>query len=175
MPLHLKPLDVSAALEGYESVLIVSCPICPPVSAATDTDSPLIEFFKSGIKTGAYEDYIRDMRESLEERGVETGVFTSYLPCTAMCLWTKGQRNRLLKRAKGYQAAVVMGCESARVTVEQVLKDTDCAVLLAMQLVGITNAKLKFRFPLTVELKDLVRVDANEQREGGPATRDPLR
>ncbi len=169
MPLHLKPLDMAAELEGYESVLIVSCPICPPVSLATDTGSPLIEFFKNGIKTGAYEDHLRDMREALEQRGVRTGVFTSYLPCTAMCLWTAGQRKRLLKRANGYQAAVVMGCESARYTVEETLKETDCAVLLAMQLVGITNAKLKFKLPLTVELGDLSRIDANEQREEGPA------
>ena len=174
MPLHLKPLDMSAELEDYESVLIVSCPICPPVSLATDTDSPLIEFFKSGIKTGAYEDYLREMCKPLEERGVRTGVFTSYLPCTAMCLWTTGQRKQLLKRAKGHQAAVVMGCESARVTVEQVLEGTGCAVLLAMQLVGITNAKLKFGLPLTVELKDLTRVDANEHRENEPAMRDQV-
>ena len=129
MPLHLKPLDMSSELEGYDSVLIVSCPICPPVSLATDKGSPLKEFFKSGLKTGAYEDHIREMRGNLEQRGVRTGVFTSYLPTTAMCLWTAGQRNRLLKRAKDYQAAVVMGCESARYTVEEALKGTDRAVL----------------------------------------------
>ena len=161
---------MSNELDGYDSVLIVSCPICPPVSLATDTGSPLLEFFKSGIKTRAYEDHIREMRESLEQRGIKTGVFTSYLPCTAMCLWTTGQRNRLLKCAKDYQAAVIMGCESARVTAEEELKDTDCAVLLAMELVGITNAKLKFEFPSTVKLEDLERVDANERREGESAT-----
>ena len=64
MPLHLKPLDMSAELRGYKSVLIVSCPICPPVSLATDKGSPLIEFFKNGIKTGAYEDHLSDMPEA---------------------------------------------------------------------------------------------------------------
>ncbi|MDH3639973.1 MAG: hypothetical protein OES09_16140 [Gammaproteobacteria bacterium] len=162
MPLHLEPLDMSVELEGYKSVLIVSCPICPPVSLATDGGSPLMEFFRSGIKTGAYEDYVREVRKSLEERGVKTGVFTSYLPCTAMCLWTKGQRNRLWKRAKDYEAALVMGCESARYTVEETLKNTDCRVLLGMRLVGITNATLKFEFPLTAKLEDLARVKANE-------------
>ena len=170
MPLHLKPLDMSAELEGYESVLIVSCPVCPPVSLASDKGMPLMEFFKSGIKTRAYEDHIRDMRESLEQRGVKTGVFTSHLPTTAMCLWTTGQRNRLLKRAKGYQAAVVMGCESGRYTVEEALRGTGCTVLLAMQLVGITNAKLKFGLPVTVKLEDLARVDANAQGEVETAT-----
>ena len=162
MPLHLKPLDMAAELEGYESVLIVSCPVCPPVSLASDKGMPLMEFFKSGIKTGAYEDHIREIRKSLEQRGAKTSVFTSYLPCTAMCLWTKGQRNRLLKRAKDYEAALVMGCESARCTVEETLKDTNCKVFLGMQLVGITNATLKFEFPLTVKLEHLDRVKANE-------------
>ena len=168
MPLHLKPLDVSRELEDSSSVLIVSCPICPPVSLATDKDSPFMEFFKSGIKTGVYEDYIREVRQSLEQRGVKTDVFTSYLPCTAMCLWTAGQRNRLLKRAKHYQAALVMGCGSAKQTVEESLEHTDCDVVLGMKLVGITNATLKFEFPLTIKLEQLARVSANEEARDGP-------
>ena len=64
-----------------------------------------------------------------------------------------------------------MGCESARFTVEEALRGTDCAVLLAMQLVGIINAKLKFGLPLTVRPEDLARVDANEQGEVETATR----
>jgi hypothetical protein len=165
MPLHLEPLDVSAELAGYESVLIVSCPVCPPVSLATDKDSPFIEFFKHGIKTGAYEDHLHEIRESLEQSGVKTGVFTSYVPCAATCLWTKGQRNRLLKRAKDYDATLVMGCESARYTVEETLESTDCEVVLAMQLVGITNASLKFQFPFKVKLENSARVSANERVE----------
>lgn len=163
MPLHLEPLDLSDDLENYKSVLIVSCPVCPPVSLATDKGAPFMEFFKHGIKTAAYEEYLREIRGSLERRGVDTGVFTSYLPCAATCLWTRGQRNRLMKRAKDYDVALVMGCESARYTVEETLKDTDCDVILAMQLVGITNANLKFDFPLTVKLEDLARVRANER------------
>lgn len=170
MPLHLKPLDVSVELEKFKSVLIVSCAVCPPVSLATDNDSPFIEFFKHGIKTGAYEDYIQEIRESLEQRGVKTGVFTSYVPCGATCLWSRGQRNRLLKRAKDYEAALVMGCESARYTVEDSLKSTDCEVVLAMRLVGITNAALKFQFPLTVNLENLARVHANEKLEDMSST-----
>ena len=163
MPLHLEPLDLFTELENHKSVLIVSCPVCPPVSLATEKGSPLIEFFKSGIKTGAYEDYIRSIRESLEQQGVRTGVFTIYTPCPAMCLWTKGQRNRLLKRARDYEVALVMGCESARYTAEQALKSTDCEVVLAMRLTGITNATVDFGLPLTVSLEDLARVHANEE------------
>ncbi|MBT8099811.1 MAG: hypothetical protein KJO82_08675 [Gammaproteobacteria bacterium] len=168
MPLHLDTVDVSAELKNVDSVLIVSCPVCPPVSLATETDSPFIEFFRHGIKTGAYEDHVHDIRESLEQLGATTGVFTSYAPCPATCLWTKGQRNRLLKRARDYEAALVMGCESARQTVADTLEGTDCRVVPGMQLTGITNAILKFGFPLTVKLEDPVRVSAQEQREHPP-------
>ena len=34
MPLHPEPIDVSAKLEDFRSVLIVSCPAGPPVSLA---------------------------------------------------------------------------------------------------------------------------------------------
>ena len=163
MPLHLEPLDVSDDLEKYGSVLIVSCPICPPVSLATDQGSPFIQFFKSGVKTPAYEDFIHETRDSLEQRGVKTGVFTTYAPCPAMCLWTKGQRNRLRRRARSYEAVLVMGCESARQIAEQALNDTDCKVILGMQLVGITNATVNFRFPLTIDFEGAARVRANEK------------
>lgn len=163
MPLHLETLDVFNELEYFKSVLIVSCPVCPPVSLATENNSPLIEFFKSGIKTRAYEDCIQKGREALERCGIQTGVFTTYAPCPAMCLWTKGQRNRLLKRARNYDAALVMGCESARYTVERALKSTDCQVVLGMQLTGITNASVDFHFPLTITLENLARVKANEE------------
>jgi len=163
MPLHLESLDQSDRLQGCRSVLIVSCPVCPPVSVASDKDSPFIEFFKHGIKTPAYEDHVDKIRTSLEQNGTRTGVFTSYVPCPATCLWTRGQRQRLRKRAAGYDAALVMGCESARYTVAETLKGTQCDVVLGMELVGITNANLKFEFPLTVRLDDLGRVNANER------------
>ena len=163
MPLHLEPLDLSETLTSYKSVLLVSCPVCPPASLAGDDDSPFIEFIKHGIKTPAYEKYVNELRESLEDEGIRTGVFTSYLPCPTTCLWTAGQRKRLLKRAREYDAALVMGCTSAQCTVEETLKDTSCDAILGMRLVGITNARLKFQFPLNIELDSPMRVDANEQ------------
>ena len=165
MPFHLEPIDFSDELRGYASVLIVSCPVCPPISLATDTDSPFMEFFKHGIKTPAYEAHLSRIREDLERDGIKTGVFTSHFPSAAACLWTSGQRNRLLKRAAGYDAALVMGCESTRYTVADTLKETDCDVILGMELVGVTNAVLKFRFPQTIRLDNLDRVHANERVE----------
>jgi len=168
MPLHLKPVDVSAELEGFSSALIVSCPVCPPVSLAVQKGTPLIEFFKRGLKTGAFEDHIEELRERLEKRGVRTGVFCTYTPLPTMCLWTEGQRRRLLKRAKDYEAVLVLGCETARYTVEQTLENTDCRVLQAMQTTGLTNATVKFQFPLTVSLDNVTRVDARGMGNSPP-------
>jgi hypothetical protein len=157
-------LDVSHELEDCKSVLIVSCPVCPPASLATERNAPFIEFFKSGIKTRAYEDCLKEIREPLEQRGVRTGVFTTYAPCPATCLWTQGQRNRLRRRARDYDAALVMGCESARVTAELALEGTDCKVILGMEFMGIVNSTVKFELPLTVRLENPSLVSANEKR-----------
>jgi len=158
MPINLEPTDVFGDLEDVNSVLIVLCPVCPQFSLAMRKDSPWIEFFKNGLKTGALEDHIKEIRDPLEKRGVRTGVFTMRLPLPMMCLWTTGQRKRLLKRAKGYEAVVVLGCDSAAFTAQQVLKSTDCRVIQAMRMVGITNATITHRFPLTFELQDTTRV-----------------
>ena len=152
MPVHLEPLDVSADLEQFRSVLIVSCPVCPPMCIAMQQNSPFIEFFKRGLKTGAFEDYIQSIRDPLEQRGVRTGAYSIHIPTPMMCLWTDWQRGRLLKRARDYEAVVVLGCDSATYTVQEVLKNTDCQVVPGMQMIGTTNATLKVRFPLTIEL-----------------------
>ena len=157
MPVHLEPLDVSADLEHFRSVLIVSCPVCPPMCLAMQQNSPFIEFFKRGLKTGAFEDYIQSIRDPLEQRGIRTGAYSIHIPTPMMCLWTDWQRGRLLKRARGYDAVVVLGCDSATYTVQEILKNTDCQVLPGMQMIGTTNASLKVRFPLTIEL-DMHRV-----------------
>ena len=153
MPLHLEPLDVSADLKNFRSVLIVSCPVCPPMCLAMQQNSPFIEFFKRGLKTAAFEDYIQSIRKPLEQRGVRTGMYSIHLPTPMMCLWTDWQRNRLLKRARDYEAVLVLGCDSAAYTAKEILKNTDCQVVQGMQMIGTTNATLKVRFPLTVELE----------------------
>ncbi len=153
MAIHLEPRDVIADLEAFNSVLIVSCPMCPQISLAMQKQKPLIEFFKHGLNTEAFEDYVKSIRESLEQRGIRTGVYTTRLPSPLMCLWTKGQRNRLLKRAKDYEAILVLGCISATDTVRDALKETDCQIFQGMRMKGISNATMKFEFPLKVKLE----------------------
>lgn len=153
MPAYLEPRDVSSELANFSSVLIVSCPVCPPMCLAMQKDSPFIELFKRGLKTGAFEDYIQSIREPLEERGVRTGAISMHAPTPMMCLWTESQRNRLLKHAKDYEAVVVLGCDSGTVTANDALKDTDCQVIQAMEMNGIINATAKIKLPLTVSFE----------------------
>jgi hypothetical protein len=80
-----------------------------------------------------------------------------------MCLWTRGQRKRLLKRAKDFDAVLVLGCDSATYSVRQALKDNECQIFQAMQMTGITNATVKLQFPLTVNLEETTRVGKREE------------
>lgn len=152
MPIRLEPRVVAADLERFKSVLIVSCPICPAVSLALLKGTPLIEFFKHGLKTGAFEDYVKSIREPLEARGIRTDTFIMRVPHPLMCLWTDRQRGRLLKRARDFEAVLVLGCHSAAHTARVALKDTETQVFQGMREMGLTNATIKLRYPMTVEL-----------------------
>jgi hypothetical protein len=152
MPLYLEPKDVIEQLEGFGSVLIVSCPVCPPMSMAMQSKKPFIQFFKHGFKTEAFEDYIQSIREALEKREIRTDVYTTRAPCPLMCLWTEGQRSRLLTLARDFEAVLVLGCNSATSTVEDALKDTDCQIFQGMRMKAVANATTRFRFPMNVEL-----------------------
>jgi len=162
MPINLEAIDIHDDLKDVGSALFVLCPVCPQFSLAMQTNSPWMELLKRGLKTGALEDHIRQMRESLEGRGVHTGFFTTRLPLPTMCLWTKGQRARLLRRAEGFDAVVVLGCDSAAFTAREVLKDSPCTVVQGMHTVGITNATVTYRFPLIFELQETTRVEIKQ-------------
>lgn len=152
MPILLQPTDLTSQLEQFGSVLIVSCPVCPAVSMAIARSEPLFDFFRHGVKTAALEDHIKSIQADLERRRVRTDVFTIRMPHPLMCLWTAHQRDRLLKRAGGFEAVLVLGCHSAAMTAEEALTDADCEVLLGMREVGLTNATIRYRPPARVEL-----------------------
>jgi len=153
MPVNLTPRDVSADLAEFNSVLIASCPVCPPMCLAMQKKAPFIEFFKHGIKTEAFEDYIKSIRDSLTERGVETGVFSIHTPTPMMCLWTERQRKRFLKRAREYEATLILACDSGTVSAKDALKETDRAVVQALDMDGVINAKTTIRFPLCISME----------------------
>ena len=153
MPVNLTPRDVSEDLWGCNSVLIADCPVCPPMCLAMQKEEPFIEFFKHGTKTGAFEDHIRSIRDTLTLRGARTDVFSIHTPTPMMCLWTKRQRKRLLKRAQDYEATLVLACDSGAVSAKDALKDTDCKVVQAMEMNGVINATTTIRFPLTVRME----------------------
>lgn len=150
MPVNLTPRDVTTDLAGFKSVLIASCPVCPPMCLAMQKGEPFIEFFKHGVKTAAFEDYIESIRDSLTQRGVRTGVFSIHTPTPMMCLWTKRQRARLLKRARDYEAVLVLACDSGTESARDALKDTDCQVIQSLDMDGVINATTSIQFPLTV-------------------------
>ena len=164
MPVNLTPRDVSADLADFNSVLIVSCPVCPPMCLAMKKEEPFIEFFKHGFKTGAFEDYIQSIRDSLTQRGVETGVFSMHAPTPMMCLWTKGQRERLLKRARDYEAVLILACDSGTESASDALKDTDCHIIQSLDMDGVINATTTIRFPMTIVME---RHDAPLSRHPG--------
>lgn len=167
MPVYLEPQNVIADLENHSSVLIVSCPVCPPMCLSMQKKTPFKEVHKRGLKTEAFEDYINEIKEPLEQRGVRTGVYTLYMPVPMMCLWTGRQHRRLLKHASDYEAVLVLGCDSATFTVTQALKDMSCQVIQAMRMTGIANATVKFRLPMTIELDmHLVPKPGIQHREG---------
>ncbi len=167
MPLRLEPLDVSGELENVSSVLIVSCPVCPPVSLAIEKRSPFLDVFKNGLKTSAFEEHIRGLREPLEQRGIRTDVFSLYGPVPMMCLWTNGQRKRLLKRAEDFDAVLVLGCDSATHSARRALEGAGCRTIQAMKVTGITNATVKFQFPGTVTLEEATRVERGVETDQG--------
>lgn len=174
MPIYLEPRDVTADLKDFGSVLIVSCPVCPAMSMAMQKNEPFIDFFKHGLKTPAFEDYIESVREPLEQRGIRTDVCTMRAPSPFMCLWTQGQRSRLRERAKDYDAVVVLGCDSAINTAKDALEDMDCQIFPAMRMKGTANATVKFRPPMTVELDR--RPSRKERRaRGNEDPADPSR
>ncbi len=177
MPILLQPTDPTSQLEQFGSVLIVSCPVCPAVSMAIARSEPLFDFFRHGVKTDALEDHIKSIRTDLERRRVRTDVFTIRLPHPLMCLWTARQRDRLLQRARGFEAVLVLGCQSAAMTAEEALSDTNCKVFLGMREVGLTNATIRYRPPARVEL-DVHPLPDNpfgRSKRRGPGDNDSLK
>lgn len=169
MPIHLEDLDVASEVAGSRSALIVPCNMCPGATLAERKRKPFIQFFKSLLKSAPLEQHIEGMRTQLKEQGVETRVFRSDLPHQwFVCMWTAGRRKKLQNQAKRHDAAIVLGCDSATETVRGSVESENCKVIEGMEVAGIMNAKLKFRFPGDISFEDctIVPISQRKSREG---------
>ena len=153
MPTYLKNVDVVPEVAKFQSALIVLCRFCPAVSLAVRNDKPYIEFFRRLLKTEPYEELIDNMQSRLKKEGLKTGVFKGNLINYLICLWTSGGRKKLIKHANQFEAIVVMGCESAYESVQEILKSTDCQVFHGMESEGVLNAIPKIRLPFNLWLE----------------------
>jgi len=177
MPIYLKDVDVVPEVAKFQSALIVLCRFCPAASLAMRKDKPYIEFFRRFLKTESYEQVINNVQSRLEKEGLKTDVFKgSLLPMPLnfiICFWNSGQRKKLLKHARQYEAIVVMGCEAAYQSVCKILNSTDCQIFPGMESEGIFEAIPKFRLPfnISLELSNVIAVhypDIQSRTEASP-------
>jgi hypothetical protein len=148
MPIHFDDLDVVSEVAGLSSALIVPCNMCPGVTVAVRENKPFIQFFKYGLVSGPFEQYLRALQSRLREHGVKTKVFKSILYHQwFMCLWTSAKRKKLQECSKQYDAVIVLGCESATETVRDAVKSNSCKVIEGMKVAGIMNAQIRFNLP----------------------------
>ena len=64
-----------------------------------------------------------------------------------LCMWSSRRRRKLAERAKNYDAVIVLGCDSATETIKDAVESSGCRVIEAMEVGGLTNARLKISFP----------------------------
>jgi len=153
MPFYLKARDLSTDTAALESALIVPCRFCPAASFAVREGKPYLEPFRSFLRTPAYESHIHALRSRLESRGIKTGVFDSKLPHHfVMCMWTSGRRQELARRAAGYDALIVLGCDGAVETARSSTKSTGCRVIPGMEIEGVMNVIPSLHLPLNIRL-----------------------
>jgi len=153
MPIYLKDVDVVPEVAKFQSALIVLCRFCPAASLAVRNDKPFIEFFRRLLKTEPYEELIDNMQSRLKKEGLKIGVFKGNLLNYMICLWTSGGRKKLIKHASQFEAVVVMGCESAYESVQEILKSTNCQVFQGMESEGVLNAIPKVHLPFNLSLE----------------------
>jgi hypothetical protein len=177
MPIFLQPKNNASSLYGFKSVLIVTCPVCPAVSLAIQQKKPYMELLRHFLATGALREQVAGLKADLEQRGIRTGTFTSYLPLPLMCLWSAGQRRRLLRKARGYQAIAILGCDAATVNARDALVSLGCEIVQMMQVAGIVTAIPAFEQGLDLKLntigKDCVVWPALPAAAADPRPLDP--
>lgn len=165
MPIHFKDMDVVSEVAGLSSALIVPCNVCPAVTVAVREERPFMQLFRSLLKSAPFEQYIGRLQSRLREKGVSSKVFRSSLYHQwFLCMWTSGRRKKLQERAKQYDAVIVLGCDSATVTVRDAVKSSGCKVVEGMKVAGIMNAKLSVHLPCNVSFEECTITPISQQR-----------
>ena len=155
MPLLLNDKDIVAELTELHSALIVPCNMCPAVTIAVRDRKPFMRIFRSLLTSMPFHQHIKALQYRLEEKGIKTKVFKSRLyHHWFMCMWTSGQRKRLMKQARKFEAVIVLGCDSATETVRELVKATDCKVIEGMEVVGIMKARPQLHFPDRISFEE---------------------
>ena len=168
MPFYLEEADVSTLLDGVQSVLLVPCRFCPAASLAVREKKPFLEPLRHFLRTDAYESHIRDLRRRLEDGGIRTALFDARMPYDFLpCMWTNGRRKALSRRAKEFDAVVVLGCDAAAEIVRDLIGQGHCRVITGMSVVGIMSVAPSVTWPLkvTLSMKGITSVGAEKPAE----------
>jgi hypothetical protein len=154
MPFYLEEIDVIPELAQFKSVLIVPCRFCPAASSALSRNEPYLEFLSRFLKTGSYEQFTKNLKLNLANQGVKTDIMKSnLLHQFVLCSWTSKKRNKLAKRARQYEALLVLGCEAAVHTIQDAVQSTSCQVIQGMKTMGLMSIKPKFHLPCNISLE----------------------
>ena len=151
MPIHLEDLDVLSGVNGLKTALIVPCNMCPAVTVAVKQDRPFIQLFRKFLKSPPFSEYVDALQKQLSDAGVTSSVFRSDLPHQwFVCMWTAGRRRKLKSTVNEYDAAIVLGCDTATETVRESTSGTNCRVIEGMEVTGFMNARMSLSFPCDI-------------------------
>ncbi len=164
MPLHLKDVDIIPEVEGLSSALIVPCNMCAAATVAINEGKPFLQIFKNFLKSAPFEQHIKRLQSRLRKKGVTSTVFKSNLPHQwFLCMCTQGRKSKLREYTEQYDAAIVLGCDSAVETVRDTAKSSGCKVIEGMKIEGIANATVKFRLPGNISFEDSKIVSISQE------------
>jgi len=117
------------------------------------------------LKSPPFEKYIKGLQSTLSERGIETKVFESrFIHHWFLCMWTSGRRRKLIRQLNNYDAAIVLGCDSATETVREFVDKNGCKIIQGMEVVGFLNAKMTFSLPCNISFEDCRIVPISRQK-----------
>jgi hypothetical protein len=156
MPIHFNDVDLDSGVSGLKTALIVPCIMCPSVTVSIREKQPFMKLFRSIFKSTPFEQYLKALKMRLGEKGIEADIFNSRLyQHWFLCMWSSARRKKLQRQAQGYDAVIVLGCDSATKTVGDAVQSLNCKVIEGMTVGGLTNAKMKIGFPANVSFEDV--------------------